>query len=286
MNLDLGSFLSALLGALSVIAGQIVTNHYTAKREREQWERQLTTDREKREEEKAIADAKRIREIYRNAIRALTAYIGTEEDDTANKTKCVEDVTEWIALLGQYLGENDFGWDIGNYYCQFLKSSSPDKDVASQLRDEVIRLFIQDRALSSNADNRAVEEAEAEAEIDKGVLRVLTSSEFRHQQFVQGNLIPAVCDVNYDVTRLSPSQRRLLWKLYSSPHNSRLPLPSSLNIPTYDERQKKLSPCGASWAARINPLKSTMQQVFDAWEKDYNEAILEVQEKESANKSQ
>lgn len=158
---------------------------------------------------------------------------------------------------------------------------SPDFYLTDLLK-EVTNLAMSDKKLFPNAKLK-------EKNPNARRLQLEMDKNYRRQQMIEGTELKNTYILEYDLTKLTPSQREKLWDKYC-PTNSRIPSIIHLYTPKFGKNSKKVELTGGGvWKAKINPVSSALENIFDAWEKDYDKALnkaikaLEAHQKQTDN---
>lgn len=82
--------LTGILTAVAALGGAFIANYFTLRRDREQWQRQQSAERDKWERERVEQARTRLRDIYLNCLRSIAefeqidgrgAYLGGNEEE-------------------------------------------------------------------------------------------------------------------------------------------------------------------------------------------------------------
>ncbi|MCL1478515.1 MAG: hypothetical protein MH219_13790 [Marinobacter sp.] len=95
MGVIIGSFLSLI--------GNVLTQHFSIKKEERQWERQRTSSREEREENNKETETEYLRELYHKCVLSLSVYMTNsqqnEKKENSNNIEEIREIHHWLSLL-------------------------------------------------------------------------------------------------------------------------------------------------------------------------------------------
>lgn len=142
------------------------------------------------------------------------------------------------------------------------------------MKDYLYKYALEDKLFFPNIEFKKKDSTK----LNKKSIGISTDPKFRKEEFIKGVEVPSNLGFDCDLKQLSDSQRQKLWDSVGENNlrNNRI----SLRTPKYNNQNKQLSLDGAYWQARINPLTSTPEEIFNAWEIDYDKALEEAQEEQ------
>lgn len=274
------TLVGVIIGSVLSFLGTSINQLLNISRDGKQWEREQEAEERKlvREEEKQRRIEKqeakaRLREIYQESIQALSTIVANQKEALAltpvEKTELFADANRWLSLLSLhrqafYSSAHDtFHRDFDHFVTE------PDF-YASYLRNTVIDLAMTDLDLFPDA----IQKAEAP---DMKFFQMTVADDFRKEQLLAGVEVQRTQSFQCSLASIKPSQREKLWNAYF-PSPGRIPERVVLYTPVFDDASKNFNLSVEHWRGSINPNVSSPEEVIDAWEADYEEAIGTIHE--------
>jgi hypothetical protein len=261
---SLGPLLGVLLGSLISAFVTMMNNWHAASIE----DRKLNREELLKREEAALMEREARIDTYHKCIKSLSALAAVarsrEDADDAEKNQLWKDAIEHttrLALLRTDI-EGEMRADFHRWVEALDRSTWNTEDLLSVVR----KMVVADNRISPNAIAIEVDDP------NKRKVQITVDAEFRKSVMVAaGKDIPQHFNFTCNLEQLSPRQRELLWNALSSNniHKSFI-----LRIPEFRPKEAvKLVLNGAVWNAAIDPTISKPTELFDAWERDYDNAL-------------
>jgi hypothetical protein len=271
MNID-SALVGVIIGSLLSLASNFVVQLLSIKKEERQWERQQRAEDKKRTLDEERQRIEKTRQIYHNCISRLSLIESSKSDmsELSNEKLQVlnQETIEWLSLLS--LHQRDlYEENRHSLHTLFRDFVSQPKAFAGIVLQEVYKLAMSDKVLFPNVAFKTRDPNRKRVQLN-------IPQNFRREQIVSGIELKPSYMVEVDISKLKPSQREKLW----DQNNNQIPDAIHLRLPQFNERTKQIELRGqVSWEASINPNETSIEEIFDRWEQDYDEEIKLAQEK-------
>ena len=251
-----------LVGSILSLAGTLIQQWSAAAKEKREWANRREVDDTNWRRSVVKEEAAGLRDAYHNAIYSLTVICAFERSEAQRiapdspNFDLVRDAAKWISQLSVRHPSEDFDRKLKD----FLDEPT---FYADTLRDYILRLAKAEAHLHSFSPLNVEEPKRRVA--GRREFRFSLDHDFRRDQFIAGNELPAVTSISYPVSKLTDRQREIL--IGADPHLLDSDALVMLPLPTVN-RSGELNNAGAYWRARISP-SSPPAEIFAAWERDY-----------------
>lgn len=280
--------LGVIIGAVVTIVGTLINHWFTLHREKVQWLRQQKAEEEKwsriekakekeRVRQQKQKQEKHIRELYQRSLQSLSALSAQDSGDTEfliqgdKRLTLIEEAYKSVSALAISNPDTlEKDPDFSTYLNRF--SQNPDSWI-TRLRETIYKFFPKDGKLVRKPEEKHTESTGEEYTIQT---YISISNNFRKEQLMQGEFVPSGFSITHDFRKLTQSQRRKLVDTHFEKHNHSLPKNVSLYLPSYNPTSKKIYLENTRWVASLNPKTSTPEEIFNAWESDYDLALEEA----------
>lgn len=265
------TLIGVIIGSFLSLIGNVLTQHFSIKKEERQWERQRVSSREEREEKGKEKEIDHLRELYHNCVLSLSVYMTkvqqkSNEEETASHVEEIREIHHWLSLLLLRHPHKKLSWLIDNFL------HDPDDYYAERLRKYVLELVEHEEVLDSPGrikESLSTDKQQAE----KG--RTVTfkiSDNYRREQMVAGIELPQSHYLPYEFDQIKEVHRDRLLQIYFN-SNKTIPQNSQLSLPVHHPGAKQIQYQGKAWEAELNPFSSNVDEVLDLWCKAYDESL-------------
>ena len=269
MNWD-SALIGVVIGSVLSLIGNFANHWFSMTKEEKQWKRQQEAEDKKR----AVDDEKQrlegIRNIYHNCISRLSLIEASKSEDlkiTHEKLSVVyQETFEWLSLLSLHqrdlYDENKY-----NFHKEFKRFKDSPNFLADSMLQEVYKLAMSDKTLFPYAKQEVPNPnlKRFQMDIDK---------KFMRQQMIEGINLTSSYMLDVDITKIKSSQRQKIWD-----QNNGIPKTIYLKTPQFNKQNNQINIRGQGiWNARVNPLTTSVEKIFDEWEKDYDKALKLAEE--------
>ena len=157
-----------------------------------------------------------------------------------------------------------------NFHSHFRQFSDDPQSEAPFMLQEVYKLAMSDKVLFPHVEPKKYDSNQRRAQMN-------ISEEFRRQQMIDNSIqLPSTYMFDFDISKLSPSQREKLW----NQHENKIPDTIYLQLPEYNEKSNQIILKGKGiWTTSLDPQVTYIEDIFKKWEHDYEEALKEAQRK-------
>jgi hypothetical protein len=263
------TLLGVIIGSGLSLVGNFLTQWATIWKEERQWKRQQAAEEKKMHRLETKEKIRSIKNIYQNCISRLSLLvaIGEKQLEISNEElmKIHQEAVEWLALLS--LHHRDLNSDnmpnLSREIHDFCEDASGE---ARFLLPQINKFAMEDKFLFPGAEIK---------KSDPKVRRVQMNIDetFRRQQAIEGIELGQSHVFECNISILSNSQREKLWDMHYESRKSIPPI-IHLSVPKFDERLKIIALKGPGiWTGKLNPHITPPEEIFNAWEKDYNDAL-------------
>lgn len=265
------TLIGVIIGSFLSLIGNVLTQHFSMKKEERQWERQRVSSREEREEKSKEQEVDHLRELYHNCVLSLSVYMTkvqqeSNEEETASHVEEIREIHHWLSLLLLRHPHKKLSQLIDSFL------HDPDDYYAERLRKYVLELVEHEEILDS--PGRIKESLPGDKQqAEKG--RTVTfkiSDNFRREQMVAGVVLPQSYYLPYEFEEIKEVHRDRLLQIYFNT-NKTIPQNSQLFLPVHHPGAKQIHYRGKAWEAELNPFSSNVDEVLDLWCKAYDESL-------------
>jgi hypothetical protein len=265
------TLIGVIIGSFLSLIGNVLTQHFSIKKEERQWERQRVSSKEEREEKSKEQEIDHLRELYHNCVLSLSVYMTnvqqeSNEEEAASHVEEIREVHHWLSLLLLRHPHKKLSRLIDSFL------HDPDDYYAERLRKYVLELVEHEKVLDS--PGRIKESLSGDKQqAEKG--RTVTfkiSDNFRREQMVTGIELPQSHHLPYELEQIKEVHRDRLLQLYFNT-NKTIPQNSQLSLPVHHPGAKQIQYQGKAWEADLNPFSSSVDEVLDLWCKAYDESL-------------
>ncbi|MBN7827775.1 hypothetical protein [Bowmanella dokdonensis] len=265
------TLIGVIIGSFLSLIGNVLTQHFSIKKEERQWERQRVSSKEEREEKSKEHEIEHLRELYHNCVLSLSVYMthaqkNTNEEETTKNIEEIRDIHHWLSLLLLRHPHKRLSQLIDSFL------HHPDDYYAEQLRKYVLELVEHEKVLDS--PDRIKESLSSDKQqAEKG--RTVTfkiSDNYRREQMVAGVELPQSHYYSYKFDQIKEAHRDRLLQIYFQT-SKKIPQNSQLSLPVHRPGAKQIQYQGKAWEAELNPFTSNVNDVLDIWCKAYDQSL-------------
>ena len=264
------TLLGVIIGSGLSLIGNFLTQWTSIWKEERQWKRQQVAKYKENDRIESKEKINSIKNIYQNCISRLSLLVARgKELEISNEelVKIRKEAVEWLALLALHHRDLNSG-NMPNltkeihYFCEDANGD------ARFLLPKINQFAMEDKFLFPDSEIKKNDPKIRKVQMD-------IDEEFRRQQAIEGTELSQNHLFECDFSILSNSQREKLWDMYYESRKS-IPPMIHLSVPKYDERQKKIVLKGPGiWKGKLNPHITPPEEIFNAWEKDFNDALTQ-----------
>lgn len=262
-NTALVGMLGVALGTVLSTLGSLLTQFLSHQREDRKWVRERAAHSEDQALRQEIEERDNLRELYHQCVLSLSVYLTHARkrngDQQPDLTESLAEVHQWLSLLAIRHPSKEFLSMIDNFL------DDPDEFYADKLRKYVLALAkVETRLFGADA---SMEEFEDDDKPTPDTMSFIIDPEFRKLQMLDGVELPRVYQAEYDFKTLPREHKQRILDIY---FHATKPLPKNiqLNLPVHTPNAKHLS--HKIWEAKMDPSKSNLNDVLDAWGKEYD----------------
>jgi len=265
------TLIGVIIGSFLSLIGNILTQHFSIKKEERQWERQRITLKEEREEKSKANEIEYLRELYHKCVLSLSVYLTNiqqngKDDEYNSYVNEIKEIHHWLSLLLLRHPHKKLSQLIDSFL------HDPDGYYAEQLRKYVLELVEQEEVLDSPG---RIKEALSSNKENKEKGRTITfqiKESYRRQQMVSGIELPQTHYYPYEFNSLTNEHRERLLKVYFQSFK-RIPENVQLFLPIHHPGAKQINYQGKSWKAEVNPASSNLNEVLDLWGEEFDKHL-------------
>lgn len=271
-NLLTPEVLLVLVGAAIPAAVTLISSGASAIwgnfKEAKAWERQQKAEADRFSREQGALERERRREAYEQSLRSLGLLNFVDKGDSKalspqELAQIHDDIQKWVGQLVLWRGDPA----INGVTLEHLLYNVNGSDVESYvyaLREGVIELYKSDPLL--NNGNQGLNPLENEQLLNAPRhFTFFLDPTFRREKFIEGKEVDLEHTITYNIQELTSSQREKLAALHLG-STKLFPKQVLLQVPARNKLR-------LNWMARIDPKDSTPEQIFAAWETDYDTAL-------------
>lgn len=265
------TLIGVIIGSFLSLIGNVLTQHFSIKKEERQWERQRVSSKEEREEKSKEQEIDHLRKLYHNCVLSLSVYMTkvqqkSYEEETASHVEEIREIHHWLSLLLLRHPHKKLSQLIDSFL------HNPNDHYAERLRKYVLELVEHEKVLDS--PDRIKESLSGDKQqAEKG--RTVTfqiSDNYRREQMIAGIELPQSHFFAYEFDQIKEIHRDRLLQIYFH-SNKTIPQKSQLSLPIHRPGSKQIQYQGKAWEADLNPFSSNIYEVLDLWCKAYDESL-------------
>jgi len=204
MGVIIGSFLSLI--------GNVLTQHFSIKKEERQWERQRVSLKEEREENNKENETEYLRELYHKCVLSLSVFMTNSqqrnEEENSQNIDEIKEIHHWLSLLLLRHPHKKLSQLIDSFL------HSPDEYDAERLRKYVLELVEHEETLDSPGRIKESLSNEKSSKIQGRTITFKISDSYRKEQMVAGIELPQSHYYSYEFERIKEGHRERLLKIY------------------------------------------------------------------------
>lgn len=272
MDFD-SAIIGVIVGSVLSLIGNIVNHWFSMRKEEKQWLRQQEAEDKKRKLDEEQQEINNIRNIYHNCISRLSLIEASKSKHldipAENLATIHKEAFEWLSLLS--LHQRDlYDEKRHNFHKRFREFSDDPQFEAPFIFQEVYKLAMSDKVLFPNVKPKKYDPNQKRAQMN-------ISEEFRRQQMIDSSInLPSTHMFDLDISKLSLTQREKLW----DQNKKNIPDTIYLSLPKFNEQTNQIILKGEGiWTTSLNPYVSSIDEIFNKWEENYDKALEVAQKK-------
>jgi|GEM_PF-6806274 len=267
------TLIGVIIGSFLSFIGNVITQHYSIKKEERQWERQRISSREEREEKDRSIEIENIRELYHKCVLSLSVYITSIQNNDKDENERfqldeIKGIHHWLSLLLLRHPNKQLTQLIDSFI------TTPDEYDAERLRKYVLELIQYEELLDYPDLTREFSQKNKEKE------RTITfriNDDYRRCQMVSGIELPQSYSYRCEIKDLSSDHRDRLLKIYFTSIKT-IPDSVQLYLPVCTPGAKKIVYQSKSWEAKLNPANFNLSEVMDQWVEEFDKNLEEAEQ--------
>jgi len=277
MDLIVGA-IGVIIGGIITIAGNIINNHYSLKKQKEQFKSEQEAKQKEWLRNEHKAESEKLRNVFQNAHLTISTFIASEfigseqknvndKVDSEKKVQLVREVLESFSLITlRYPSDSELLQKLEGFIMD------PDEYRALELRDKLKEIVLREGDFFlETPDVSSVEESDDEK---NRKIHFRVDDEYRKKQLIEGIEIEQSQSKKFNVSELTKSQREKLVKAY---FGNALPTNITLRLPTFNETNGEIVFNQTKWEAKINPMDLDASEIISSWEDDFEEALEDAE---------
>jgi len=269
------TLMGVIIGSLLSLIGNVLTQHFSIKKEEQQWERQRASAKEEREENNKDNEIEYLRELYHKCVLSLSVYMTNSQQDkneeNSNHIEEIREIHHWLSLLLLRHPHKKLSQLIDSFL------HSPDEYDAEQLRKYVLELVEHEDILDSPGRIKESLSSDRQKKVNGRTITFKISDSYRREQMVAGIELPQNHYYPYEFESLKEGHRERLLKIYYQ-SMKRIPDNAQLYLPLHRPGVKQIQYQGKAWEADVNPFSSNAEEVLDLWCKAFDESLIIAEE--------
>ena len=272
-----------IVGGVITLIGNIINNRYSLKKQKEQFEREKEANKEEWLRTETKAESERIREIYKNALSALSIFIAhaNEKDDeyeisSESKSQQVREILDWLSFIKlRFPDDQTLSKAIEDF------STFPISVTAEALRENVEKLTAREEDFFLQKPKKAASSHKVDKNKKTRTLQFSIDDDYRKKQLIKGVEINQSQQREIGLKDLTESQRRKITDIHFK-NTKNIPSRIILYIPNFNDKKGEIELKGEQWKGKVNPNDVSLSEILSCWEDDFEEA-LEDAEKHKKN---